>query len=56
MLIILAHNKTGTKADGTSDYDVTIRVNDRIVTQFEVLGHKRDSGWQPLVAEIAKGR
>jgi hypothetical protein len=36
MLILLAHNTTGTKEDGTSDYNVEARVNDRVIAKLRV--------------------
>jgi hypothetical protein len=53
MFILLAHNRTGTKEDGTSDYNVEIRVNERIIAMMRVEGHIRDSGGAELLRRIA---
>ena len=53
MFILLAHNTTGTKADGTSDYDVEIRINERVIARLEIAGHIRDAGAVPLLRMIA---
>jgi hypothetical protein len=53
MLIVLAHNTTGTKQDGTSDYDVECRVNDRVFAKLEVRGHIRAAGAAELLRRIA---
>ena len=53
VLIILAHNETGTKADGTSDYTVEARVNERVIARLEVSGHVRASGAAELLRKIA---
>lgn len=53
MLIVLAHNETGTKADGTSDYAVEVRINERPIAKVNVHGHVRDSGAAQLLRKIA---
>lgn len=53
MLIILAHNRTGIKPDGTSDYTVEARVNERVIARLEVKGHVRASGAAELLRKIA---
>ena len=53
MLIILAHNTTGTKEDGTSDYNVEARVNERVIAKMVVKGHIRDAGAAVLLRKIA---
>ena len=53
MLVILAHNTTGTKEDGTSDYDVELRVNERTFAEVQVKGHIRAHGVAPLLRMIA---
>ena len=53
MLIILAHNTTGTKADGTSDYNVELRVNERVFAEVQIKGHIRAHGAAPLLRMIA---
>jgi hypothetical protein len=53
MFILLAHNTTGTKADGTSDYDVEIRINERVIARLEIAGHIRDAGAAALLRMIA---
>ena len=53
MLIILAHNETGTKADGTSDYTVEARINEQVIARLEVSGHIRASGAAELLRKIA---
>ena len=53
MLIILAHNTTGTKEDGTSDYNVEARVNERVIAKMVVKGHVRDAGAAVLLRKIA---
>jgi hypothetical protein len=53
MLIILAHNTTGTKEDGTSDYDVELRINKRTFAEVQVKGHIRAHGAAPLLRMIA---
>lgn len=53
MLIVLAHNTTGTKDDGTSDYNVELRVNERTFARVKVSGHIRASGAAELLRRIA---
>jgi hypothetical protein len=53
MLIILAHNTTGTKEDGTSDYNVEARVNERVIAKMTITGHVRDAGAAALLRKIA---
>ena len=53
MLIVLAHNTTGTKPDGTSDYDVELRVNERTFARVQVKGHTRAAGAAVLLRKIA---
>lgn len=58
MLIITAHNITGTKEDGTSDYNIEVKVTEtptklRTVATFQITGHIRSDGWQPLVRRIS---
>lgn len=53
MLIVLAHNTTGTKEDGTSDYNVEARVNERVIAKMIVKGHVRDAGAAVLLRKIA---
>jgi len=58
MLFISAHNLTGTKADGTSDYDVSIRITDSpnsfsVLGHFRLSGHLRSSGGPELLRKIA---
>ena len=53
MLIVLAHNTTGTKSDGTSDYDVEVRINERVIFKGQVIGHIRDHGAAILLHSIA---
>ena len=57
MLIVLAHNITegnGTKKDGTSDYDVHVKVNnDYTVWSGQVTDHVRANGAAPLLRKIA---
>ncbi len=53
MLILLAHNTTGTKEDGTSDYNVEARVNERVIAKMIVTGHIRDAGAATLLRKIA---
>ena len=53
MIVIVAQNITGTKPDGTSDYDVQIGVGSKLVAQFEVTGHVRKDHVAKLVTLIA---
>lgn len=53
MLIVLAHNTTDTKPDGTSDYDVELRVNERIFAKVQIKGHVRALGAAVLLRKIA---
>jgi hypothetical protein len=53
MLIVLAHNTTGTKGDGTSDYDVELRINDRTFAKLQVKGHIRTAGAAVLLRKVA---
>lgn len=53
MLIILAHNTTGTQDDGTSDYNVEARVNDTVIAKMRVTGHLRSAGAAQLLRKIA---
>lgn len=54
MLIVYAHNLTGTKEDGTSDYAVEVNVNkSRIIFQGQVKNHIRAAGASVLLRLIA---
>jgi hypothetical protein len=53
MFILLAHNTTGTKADGTSDYDVEVRINAVVIARMKVDGHVRSAGGAELLRRIA---
>jgi hypothetical protein len=53
MFILLAHNKTGTKDDGTSDYNVEIRINDVVIARLTVEKHVRNAGGAELLRKIA---
>lgn len=53
MLIVLAHNTTGTKPDGTSDYNVEVLINERCISRVTVRNHVRDAGAAPLLRLIA---
>ena len=53
MLIVLAHNTTGTKEDGTSDYNVEALVNDTVIAKLQIKGHPRASGAAALLRRIA---
>lgn len=53
MLIVLAHNITGTKEDGTSDYNVEVRINERPIFMSKIKGHPRNSGAAQLLRRIA---
>ena len=53
MLIVSAINRTGTKPDGTSDYDVEARVNERVIAKLFIFGHVRNSGAAQLLRRIA---
>lgn len=53
MLIILAHNTTGTKEDGTSEYNVEARVNDTVIAKMVVKDHVRSAGAAELLRKIA---
>ena len=53
MLIILAHNFTGTKKDGTSDYNVQVKVNENPIWGGQITGHIRANGAAPLLRKIA---
>jgi hypothetical protein len=60
MLIILAQNVTGegqlTHPDGTADYKIQVRVNDRVISEFDIKGHVRSDGWQALAKLISEHR
>ena len=53
MFVLLAHNITGTKEDGTSDYSVTVSINDNIIAGFTLNGHVRAEGGAALLRRIA---
>lgn len=53
MFILLAHNVTGTKPDGTSDYDVEVRINENLIFKAGVQGHVRANGGAALLRKIA---
>ena len=53
MFILLAHNTTGTKPDGTSDYNVEARINEQVIAKLRVKGHIRASGAAELLRKIA---
>jgi len=58
MLIVMAHNTTGTKADGTSDYDVKVSITTsptslRTIVKFNLKGHVRSQGGAKLLRLIA---
>ena len=53
IFVLLAHNQTGTKPDGTSDYTVEASINERVIARLEVRGHVRASGAAELLRKIA---
>jgi hypothetical protein len=53
MLHLKAHNKTGTKPDGTSDYDVEVSINSRVIFGRHITGHIRADGAADLLRLIA---
>ena len=54
MLILLARNLTGTKENGTSDYDVEVSINQKqYVWCGTIKGHVRDDGAAKLLRLIA---
>jgi hypothetical protein len=53
MFILLAHNTTGTKDDGTSEYDVEVRINERTIAHFHLVDHVRSEGGAALLRRIA---
>lgn len=54
MFILKAHNLTGTKDDGTSDYDVMVHINEQVILFIPQLkGHVRDEGGAALLRRIA---
>lgn len=56
MFIVLAQNITEgglTKPDGTSDYRVQIRLNERLIVDIPVKGHIRANGGAELLRKIA---
>lgn len=46
-LILVFHNVSDLAP--TSDYDVVVRVNDRLIATGYVEGHRRSDGWKELV-------
>ena len=53
-MIIIAHNVTETKPDGTSDYEVKIILaNNKVIAHFEVLNHVRTESAGNLLRKIA---
>jgi len=53
MLIVLIHN------DGTGDikignYDVEVRINDRVLSKFRIEKYKREVGWEELLLLVAE--
>jgi hypothetical protein len=52
MLILLIHND-GTGANNNANYDVEVRVNERLIWQGRVEGHNRDDGWPMLLRQLA---
>jgi len=53
MLTVLAHNITGTKEDGTLNYNVEVRINERPIFVSKVKGHPRNSSVTQLLRRIA---
>lgn len=54
MVFVSAHNITGTKNDGTSDYSVSVKLNDDyVIWQGHVTNHVRTNGAATLLRKIA---
>lgn len=53
MLILTAQNVTRNPDNTVADYDVKVRVNEKVIWQGKVTGHVRDDGWAQLVRRIA---
>ena len=51
MLIVTAHNVR--QYCGYADYDVVVRVNEKLIAKLHVKGHERELGWQELLHRIA---
>jgi len=50
MLIIELVNKSGLAP--VSDYEYSVRINNRVITEGKVLGHTRKDGWEELVLKM----
>lgn len=53
MLIVLAHNVTKGEDLSISEYDVQVRINERVIWKGRVGEHVRAEGWQTLLHKIA---
>ncbi len=52
-LILIIHND-GTGTDDSANYNVTVRVNERVIATRRVEGHNRADGWEELVRRIVE--
>lgn len=53
MLIVLAHND-GTGTNEAANYNVEVRVNERIIWKGSIRKHDRRQGWPKLLKQIAR--
>ena len=47
LIIIIQNDGTGT--NDSANYNVKVRVNDRVIDTRRVEGHRRSDGWEALV-------
>ena len=53
MLIVEIHNDS-TGKDSSANYNVRVKVNLEIISEFRVEGHNRRDGWKKLLQEVAE--
>ena len=53
MLILTAQNVERNSDNSVADYEVKVRVNEKIIWQGKVSNHVREDGWEQLVRRIA---
>lgn len=53
MLILTAQNISRDDQNTVADYDVKVRVNEKVIWSGKVSGHLREDGWTQLVRRIA---
>jgi len=53
MLILTAQNVSRDSGNTVADYEVKVRVNEKIIWEGKVSNHVREDGWAQLIRRIA---